>query len=60
MRHDEQPGEHHQVVVVGDIVIFEPRDQDYFQPLFSHIGAGAARMAEAVRPQDAGVPCGAE
>lgn len=33
-----------------DVAIVEPRDQHFFQPLFSHIAAGAAKMNEAVRP----------
>jgi sulfide:quinone oxidoreductase len=45
---------------VEDIAIIEPRDQHYFQPLFSHIGAGAARMAEAVRPQADVMPQGVD
>jgi sulfide:quinone oxidoreductase len=43
---------------VEDVAVIEPRDQHYFQPLFSHIGAGAARMAEAVRPQAEVMPRG--
>lgn len=45
---------------VRDIAIIEPRPQHYFQPLFSHIGAGAARMAEAIRPQVDVMPRGVE
>ncbi|GAA3677051.1 FAD/NAD(P)-binding oxidoreductase [Arthrobacter ginkgonis] len=36
---------------VADIGLIEPRPVHYFQPLFSHIGGGAARMSEAVRAQ---------
>lgn len=43
-----------------DIAIVEPSSQHYFQPLFSHIGAGAARMREAARPQSEVMPQGVE
>lgn len=36
---------------VDDVAVVEPGERHYFQPLFSHIGAGAAQMREAVRPQ---------
>lgn len=39
-----------------DVAVVEPSDKHYFQPLFSHIAAGAANMAEAVRPQHAVMP----
>lgn len=39
-----------------DVAIVEPRDQHFFQPLFSHIAAGAAKMNEAVRPQHSVMP----
>ncbi len=39
-----------------DVAIIEPRMQHYFQPLFSHIGAGVARMEEATRPQESVMP----
>ncbi|MET1036215.1 MAG: FAD/NAD(P)-binding oxidoreductase [Arthrobacter sp.] len=45
---------------VGDVAVIEPRETHYFQPLFSHIGAGAAEMAEAVRPQADVMPRGVE
>src|SRR6185312_17079803 len=41
---------------VRDVAIIEPRSTHYFQPLFSHIGAGAAGMEEAQRPQAAVMP----
>lgn len=41
---------------VPDIAIVEPRTTHYFQPLFSHIGAGAASMREAQRPQESVMP----
>lgn len=40
----------------AEVAIVEPRSEHYFQPLFSHIAAGAARMAEAVRPQHSVMP----
>ncbi|GAB3521033.1 NAD(P)/FAD-dependent oxidoreductase [Arthrobacter monumenti] len=43
---------------VNDIAVVEPSSQHYFQPLFSHIGAGAARMREAVRQQVDVMPAG--
>ncbi|NKX52232.1 NAD(P)/FAD-dependent oxidoreductase, partial [Arthrobacter deserti] len=45
---------------VPDIALIEPGTWHYFQPLFSHIGAGAARMREAVRPQADVMPRGVE
>ncbi|WP_262107226.1 NAD(P)/FAD-dependent oxidoreductase [Arthrobacter sp. Marseille-P9274] len=45
---------------VEDIGLVEPRTTHYFQPLFSHIGAGAARMSEAVRDQAKVMPRGVE
>ncbi|MFB0835058.1 NAD(P)/FAD-dependent oxidoreductase [Arthrobacter halodurans] len=45
---------------IGDVAVIEPRETHYFQPLFSHIGAGAAEMAEAVRPQADVMPRGVE
>lgn len=45
---------------VEDIAVVEPSSQHYFQPLFSHIGAGAARMREAVRQQVDVMPAGVE
>ncbi len=42
-----------------DVAIIEPATEHYFQPLFSHIAAGAARMREAVRPQQSVMPRGA-
>lgn len=44
---------------VRDVAVIEPRSTHYFQPLFSHIGAGAAAMGEAQRPQSAVMPRGA-
>ncbi|WP_372698782.1 NAD(P)/FAD-dependent oxidoreductase [Arthrobacter sp. JSM 101049] len=41
---------------VRDVAIIEPRSTHYFQPLFSHVGAGAAGMEEAQRPQAAVMP----
>jgi sulfide:quinone oxidoreductase len=43
-----------------DIGLVEPRTTHYFQPLFSHIGAGAARMDEARRDQAKVMPRGVE
>lgn len=39
-----------------DVAVIEPRATHYFQPLFSHIGAGAARLEEAQRPQATVMP----
>ncbi|MGJ9403829.1 NAD(P)/FAD-dependent oxidoreductase [Arthrobacter sp. KK5.5] len=41
---------------VGGIAVVEPKAVHHFQPLFSHIGAGAAQMREAVRPQEDVMP----
>lgn len=43
----------------ADVAIIEPKSEHHFQPLFSHIAAGAARMEEAVRPQGSVMPRGA-
>jgi sulfide:quinone oxidoreductase len=43
---------------VEDIALVEPQERHYFQPLFSHVGAGAASMREAVREQADVVPRG--
>lgn len=43
---------------VEDIGLVEPSPWHYFQPLFSHIGAGAAQMKEAVREQRKVMPRG--
>ncbi len=40
----------------ADVAIVEPKAEHHFQPLFSHIAAGAARMSEAVRPQESLMP----
>lgn len=43
----------------ADVAIVEPKAEHHFQPLFSHIAGGAARMSEAVRPQGSVMPVGA-
>ena len=43
---------------VRDIAVVEPSGRHLFQPLFSHIGGGTAKAAEAVRPQESVMPKG--
>jgi sulfide:quinone oxidoreductase len=44
----------------GSVGLIEPRTTHYFQPLFSHVGGGAARMSEATREQARLIPRGVE
>ncbi len=39
-----------------DVAVIEPKSEHNFQPLYSHIAAGAARMSEATRPQKSVMP----
>ena len=43
---------------VEDVVVVEPRQHHLFQPLFSHVAGGVARLSEAVRPQASVIPKG--
>ncbi|WP_314323647.1 FAD/NAD(P)-binding oxidoreductase [Paenarthrobacter ilicis] len=43
---------------VKDIGLIEPRDQHFYQPLFSHIAGGRASVKEAVRSQRSVIPRG--
>ncbi|MBM7505240.1 NAD(P)/FAD-dependent oxidoreductase [Agromyces aurantiacus] len=43
---------------VEDVVVIEPREQHRFQPLFSHVAGGRARLSTTVRPQAAAMPRG--
>ncbi|MEI5583811.1 MULTISPECIES: NAD(P)/FAD-dependent oxidoreductase [unclassified Agromyces] len=43
---------------IDDVVVIEPHEEHRFQPLFSHVAGGVARMREAVRPQAAVMPEG--
>ncbi|MGR0318163.1 NAD(P)/FAD-dependent oxidoreductase [Agromyces sp. ZXT2-3] len=43
---------------VEDVVVIEPREEHRFQPLFSHVAGGRARLHEAVRPQAEAMPKG--
>lgn len=43
---------------VKDIVLIEPKDYHLYQPLFSHIAGGRARIREAVRSQESVTPRG--
>lgn len=43
---------------IDDVVVIEPQEHHRFQPLFSHVAGGVARMHEAVRPQAAVMPKG--
>jgi sulfide:quinone oxidoreductase len=43
---------------IRDIAIVEPSGRHLFQPLFSHIGGGTAKAAEAVRAQASVMPAG--
>ncbi|WP_457972231.1 NAD(P)/FAD-dependent oxidoreductase [Arthrobacter sp. D1-17] len=44
---------------IRDIAVVEPSGRHLFQPLFSHIGGGTAKAAEAVRAQASVMPDGA-
>lgn len=39
-----------------DVAVIEPKSQHYFQPLYSHVAAGAARMSETTRSQKSVMP----
>lgn len=43
---------------VRDVVVVEPREDHYYQPLFSHVAGGTARARQAVRPQAEVMPRG--
>jgi sulfide:quinone oxidoreductase len=45
---------------VRGIALVEPKDQHYYQPLFSHIAGGRAAVSEATRPQRSITPPGVE
>ena len=45
---------------VRDVAVVEPRDNHFYQPLFSHIAGGRAKAAEAVRPQGSVIPRGVD
>ena len=45
---------------VKDVAVVEPKDQHFFQPLFSHIAGGRASASEAIRPQRSVMPHGVE
>ncbi len=43
---------------VDDIALIEPKDTHEYQPLFSHVAGGTARISETVRPQGSVIPDG--
>lgn len=43
---------------VEDIALIEPKDTHEYQPLFSHVAGGTARISETVRPQRSVIPDG--
>ncbi len=43
---------------VDDVVVIEPREEHRFQPLFSHVAGGRARLSMTVRPQAEAMPSG--
>ncbi|MDQ1216880.1 NAD(P)/FAD-dependent oxidoreductase [Microbacterium arborescens] len=43
---------------VDDIALIEPKDTHEYQPLFSHVAGGTARISETVRPQRSVIPDG--
>lgn len=43
---------------VKDVAVVEPKDQHFYQPLFSHIAGGRAKASEATRPQHSVMPRG--
>ncbi|MDQ0755103.1 NAD(P)/FAD-dependent oxidoreductase [Arthrobacter sp. B3I4] len=45
---------------VKDVAVVEPKEQHFFQPLFSHIAGGRASASEATRPQRSVMPRGVE
>lgn len=43
---------------VRDVAVVEPRTEHRYQPLFSHVAGGRARLSSTVRPQGAVIPRG--
>ncbi|HSN36933.1 MAG TPA: FAD/NAD(P)-binding oxidoreductase, partial [Arthrobacter sp.] len=43
---------------VKDVAVVEPQDDHFYQPLFSHIAGGRAKVSEATRPQRSVMPRG--
>lgn len=45
---------------LDDIALIEPKDVHEYQPLFSHVAGGTARISETVRPQRSVIPDGVQ
>lgn len=39
-----------------DVAVIEPNDQHYYQPLWTLVGAGAARREQSMKPERAVMP----
>ncbi|MBI5160052.1 MAG: NAD(P)/FAD-dependent oxidoreductase [Micrococcales bacterium] len=45
---------------VNDVAVIEPRAEHRYQPLFSHVAGGRARLSSTVRPQASAFPRGVQ